>query len=159
VKNIFETCLPREEVLKGELTDEMFAARLRDVVEGTADPVYGAADRFFDNTFFTGGLTTLLREVAGRLSGAAPTNSPFVRLETSFGGGKTHNLIALWHLAAAHDGGIPKSVLPANHRPKSAWRAVGLVGSDLDPSNGIDHGGVKTRTLCARASSSASTDA
>lgn len=90
MRTIFETCRPREEVLKGELTDEMFAARLKDVVEGTADPVYGAAARFFDNTFFTGGLTTLLREVAGRLSGAAPTNSPFVRLETSFGGGKTH---------------------------------------------------------------------
>ena len=90
MRTSFETCRPREEVLKGELTDEMFAARLKDVVEGTADPVYGAAARFFDNTFFTGGLTTLLREVAGRFSGAAPTNSPFVRLETSFGGGKTH---------------------------------------------------------------------
>ena len=90
MRTSFETCRPREEALKGELTDEMFAAQLKDVVEGTADPVYGAAVRFFDNTFFTGGLTTLLREVAGRFSGAAPTNSPFVRLETSFGGGKTH---------------------------------------------------------------------
>ena len=53
MRTIFETCRPREEVLKGELTDEMFAARLKDVVEGTADPVYGAAARFFDNTFFT----------------------------------------------------------------------------------------------------------
>ena len=99
MRPIFETCTPRPEVLTGDLRDEMFAARLKDVIEGMADPVYQDPTRFFENTFPTDGLKTLLREVAGRLSGEAPSFSPFVRLETSFGGGKTHNLIALFHLA------------------------------------------------------------
>ncbi|MBE3038336.1 MAG: hypothetical protein IMZ62_05950 [Chloroflexi bacterium] len=50
MKTVFESCVPREEVLEGELKDEMFAARLRDVIERTADPVYGDPRRFFENT-------------------------------------------------------------------------------------------------------------
>lgn len=42
-------------------------------------------------------MKTLLREVVGRLTGQTPSNNPIIRLETSFGGGKTHNLIALYH--------------------------------------------------------------
>ena len=161
MKSIFETCQPRPEVLAGTLTEDTFAARLRDVVEGKADPVYQDPATFFQNTFPTEGLKTLAREVLGRLSGQEPTNSPFVRLETSFGGGKTHNLIALYHLAngggqAALDAaaghaarGAPAgSVVPGpNWLPEDRWAVVGVVGSDLDPIEGIDHGGVRTRTL------------
>jgi hypothetical protein len=66
---IFDACEPRDEVLRGDLRDEMFAARLRDVMEGRADPVYQEAKRFFDHTFPTEGLRTLVREALGRLSG------------------------------------------------------------------------------------------
>ena len=161
MKSIFETCQPRPEVLAGTLTEDTFAARLRDVVEGSADPVYQDPATFFQNTFPTQGLKTLAREVLGRLSGQEPTNSPFVRLETSFGGGKTHNLIALYHLAngggqAALDAaeghaarGAPAgSIVPGpDWLPSDRWAVTGVVGSDLDPTEGIDHGGVRTRTL------------
>ena len=40
MKTIFGSCEPRPEVLKGELREEIFAARLRDVIEGKADPIY-----------------------------------------------------------------------------------------------------------------------
>ena len=99
MKPIFETCHPRPEVLAGNLAEDTFAARLRDVIDGTADPAYQDPGNFFRNTFPTDGLRTLAREVLGRLSGRQPASSPFIRLETSFGGGKTHNLIALYHLA------------------------------------------------------------
>ena len=116
---------------------------------------------FFRNTFPTEGLRTLAREVLGRLSGQEPTNSPFVRLETSFGGGKTHNLIALYHLAngggqaaldaaAGHTArGAPAgSIVPGpDWLPADRWPVAGVVGSDLDPTEGIDHGGIRTRTL------------
>lgn len=149
MKTVFDTCVPRSEVLKGELRDEMFAARLKDVIEGTADDIYGKPRRFFENTYPTAGLKTLVHEVCGRLSGKKATNSPFVRLETSFGGGKTHNLIALWHLSQGNADGLPDGFVDASWLPsaKSPWPAVGLVGSDMDPGNGIDHGTVRTRTL------------
>ena len=95
MKTVFETCVPRSEVLSGELREEMFAARMKDVVVGTADPIYGNPAKFSGNTFPTSGLRSLVREVMRRLTGKQPSNSSFIRLETSSGGGKTRNLIAL----------------------------------------------------------------
>jgi len=94
MKTIFDSCKPREEVLKGELKEQQFAASLTKVLRGTAEPVYGDPATFFANTFATGGLKSLLREALGRLSGKRPDGASVIRLETSFGGGKTHNLIA-----------------------------------------------------------------
>ena len=161
MKPIFETCRPRPEVLAGDLTEDTFAARLRDVIEGTADPVYQDPATFFRNTFPTDGLRSLAREVLGRLSGREPANSPFIRLETSFGGGKTHNLIALHHLvsgggqaaieAAAENAarGVPHAdIVPGpDWLPEDPWAVAGVVGSDLDPAEGVAHGAVRTRTL------------
>ena len=158
MRPIFDTCRPRPEVLAGDLTEDTFAARLRDVVEGKADAAYQDPAVFFRNTFPTEGLRTVTREVLGRLSGQEPANSPFVRLETSFGGGKTHNLIALYHLAngggrAALDAGNARHGVNGNGivpgpewLPEDRWAVTGVVGSDLDPAEGIDHGGVRTRT-------------
>ena len=161
MKPIFETCQPRPEVLAGDLTEDTFAARLRDVIDGTADAAYQDPENFFRNTFPTDGLRTLAREVLGRLSGKEPGNSPFIRLETSFGGGKTHNLIALYHLAtvggqAALDaaeentarGTGGEGIVPdADWLPANRWAVAGVVGSDLDPAEGIAHDGVTTWTL------------
>lgn len=147
MKPIFDTCTPRAEVLSGDLKDEMFAARLRDVMEGNADPVYRDAKAFFENTYPTEGLKTLVREVLGRLSGKAPSSSPFIRLETSFGGGKTHNLIALYHLCQGKAEGLPAGVIDASWVPAKPWSIAGVVGSDMDPANGITHKDVTTRTL------------
>jgi len=148
MKTVFETCIPRNEVLSGDLREEMFAARLRDVMDKTADDIYKKPREFFENTFPTEGLRTLLREVIGRMSGKAPTNSPFIRLETSFGGGKTHNLIALYHLTQAHADGLPDGIVDAEWIPKKPWLSAGIVGSsDTDPANGIKHGDVTVHTL------------
>ncbi|MDE0357070.1 MAG: DUF499 domain-containing protein [Gammaproteobacteria bacterium] len=161
MKPIFETCTPRPEVLAGDLTEDTFAARLRDVIDGTADAAYQDPGNFFRNTFPTDGLRTLAREVLGRLSGKEPGNSPFIRLETSFGGGKTHNLIALHHLAtgggqaaldaaeenAARGTGGEGIVSDADWLPADRWAVAGVVGSDLDPAEGIAHDGVTTWTL------------
>jgi hypothetical protein len=147
VKTIFDACIPRDEVLSCDLRDEMFAARLKDVIDGHADPIYQDPGRFFENTYPTEGLRTLIREVLGRMSGKNPANSPFIRLETSFGGGKTHNLIALYHLAKGHAEGLPSGWIPVDWIPSSPWLTAGIVGSDMDPKNGIDHGDVTTYTL------------
>lgn len=149
---IFELCEPRDEVLRGVLSEDVFAARLKDVLDQHADPVYGNPATFFDNTYPTSGLRTLLNEALGRLIGNAAGKNAVIRLETAFGGGKTHNLIALYHVAS---GKTPfKSV--ANLLDKSVQlpkpgqiKIAGVVGSDLDPTVGINHpeDGVKTHTL------------
>ena len=91
MKTIFELATPCDEVLQGDLREDMFAARLKDVMLRTADDVYKDPNRFFENTFPTDGLKTLLDEVVGRVTGQAPANNPIIRLETSFGGAFRNN--------------------------------------------------------------------
>src|SRR3954454_24879278 len=98
MRTVFESCQPRDEVLRGELREQQFAASLTRVLRGDADAVYGDPTAFFKNTYATGGLRSLLAEALGRLTGRKSTNAPVIRVETSFGGGKTHNLIALYHV-------------------------------------------------------------
>ncbi len=148
MKTIFETCVPSEEVIEGEVKADIFAAKLGDVVANKSPDVYQNPDIFFDNTYPTDGLKTLLSEAFGRLSGVKPANSPVIRLETSFGGGKMHNLIALYHIArigssiAEADKFIPEAYIPS-----TLIATAVLVGTDLDPSSGVRHGGVITYTL------------
>ncbi|MGH2538587.1 MAG: ATP-binding protein [Candidatus Promineifilaceae bacterium] len=152
MNTIFELTQPRDEVLQGELNEEMFAARLKDVMDGTAEPVYRDPNPFFSNTYPTAGLRTLLREVLGRLTGQAPSNNSIIRLETSFGGGKTHNLIALYHAANGEtDPGQLYAYLDPDWSLPQAGEidVVGVVGSDLDPIIGMVHAkdNLKTYTL------------
>ena len=152
MKTIFELTQPRNEVLQGELSEEMFAARLKDVMDDTADPIYRDPNKFFDNTYPTAGLTTLLREVLGRLAGQIPTNNPIIRLETSFGGGKTHNLIALYHVVLGQTTPQHLHAFLDNNWPlpqPGQIDVAGVVGSDLDPTIGIVHAAdnIKTFTL------------
>jgi hypothetical protein len=64
---IFDTCVPRDEILSGDLSLDLFAAKLRLVVAGTAPQVDRDANKFFANTFATDGIKTLIREVFSRL--------------------------------------------------------------------------------------------
>ena len=152
MESIFDLAKPRDEVLLGELNEEMFAARLKDVMDGTAESVYQDPSLFFANTYPTAGLRSLLREVLGRLTGFMPTNNPVIRLETSFGGGKTHNLIALHHAAHGHVPDQQLRVYLDSDWPLPAPAVIdvtGVVGSDLDPANGVLHSAdsVRTHTL------------
>jgi len=63
---IFDTCVPRDEILSGDLSLDLFTAKLRMVVEGIAPQVDRDANKFFANTFATNGIKTLIREVFSR---------------------------------------------------------------------------------------------
>jgi predicted AAA+ superfamily ATPase len=146
---IFDTCLPRDDILSGDLSLDLFAAKLRLVVEGTAPQVYQDANKFFANTFATDGIKTLIREVLGRLMKQS-AGAGVVRLETSFGGGKTHDEIALWHICKQGREilGLERftdiSVIP--DRP---IQVAAIDGRDLDPEQGVYHSdsGLTTYTL------------
>jgi hypothetical protein len=150
--SIFDLCTPRDEVLKGELREDIFAARLKDVMDKTADPVYGEAKVFFENTYPTAGMKTLLNDALGRLVGEAAGTNAIIRLETAFGGGKTHNLIALYHVCkGAVSPQVIQQITGQTQRIPDPGEILfaGVVGSDLDPTIGISHPeeGVTTLTL------------
>jgi len=147
--SVFNTCIPREEILSGELSLDLFAAKLRLVVERSAPKVYQDPNLFFANTYPTDGLKNLIKEVFGRLVGAI-VGSPIIRLETSFGGGKTHDEIALWHICkqGRNIDGLDQFV-DLNLIPERPVQVAAVDGRDLDPVNGVYHAesGVTTYTL------------
>lgn len=148
MKTIFDSCIPREEVLKGHLQEDIFQASLTDTYNNQAPPVYQDPKIFFNNTYVTEGLKTLAKETLGRLTGTNPSSSPIIRLETSFGGGKTHNLIALFHLATAKvSPDFVNEWLSPDLLPKNQIKTVCIVGTDLDASTGMEHPDVTTYTL------------
>ena len=147
--SVFDTCIPRDEILSGELSLDLFAAKLRLVVEGNAPQVYQDPKTFFANTFPTDGLKTLIKEVFGRLVGTS-VGSPIIRLETSFGGGKTHGEIALWHICK--QGRMIEGLerfADISLIPDRIVQVAAVDGRDLDPINGVYHSesGITTYTL------------
>ena len=87
--------VPDRDILEGRFEYSIFAADLWEVVQGRAPVEYRDREEFFRKTFITHGLETLLRVVERRLTGGG--GDPVIQLQTPFGGGKTHSLIALYH--------------------------------------------------------------
>jgi predicted AAA+ superfamily ATPase len=95
-------CSPRSDVLTGGLTDNHFAAQLDKIVrDPTNYPFYGNPEEFFALTYPTSGLKALITKSFGRVTGfsGVASENGVLRSETSFGGGKTHGLTAIYHLA------------------------------------------------------------
>ena len=96
--NPFHTiAVPHSDILEGRLTQDVFAADLWEVFNGRGPDEYKDAVQFFDKTYETDGLKHLLSVVEGRLSGRG--GDPVIQIQTPFGGGKTHALIAMYHKA------------------------------------------------------------
>ena len=96
-----EVIQPREDVIGGDSSQSRFAASLSDVYAGRADWDYADPFAFFLRTYLTGGIETLLVNALKRLSGGG--GEPVIQTKTVFGGGKTHSLIALYHLVDSGD--------------------------------------------------------
>lgn len=101
-----EIAIPHEDVLKGTFQQAEFAADISRVHQGTATDEYQDPSLFFQRTFITEGMRLLLDSVVKRLSGKG--GDPVIQLQTAFGGGKTHTLLAVYHLAK---GKLPASQL------------------------------------------------
>lgn len=76
-----------------------FAVHLDQIRDGRAPKDYTDPQRFFDRTHVTGGLLDLAAQVVRRLSGIQVETSAVFNMSTQFGGGKSHSLTALYHLA------------------------------------------------------------
>ncbi len=92
-----ELCNLREDVRTGRLTLDEFAADLNGVRTGESPAVYREATMFFSRTYPTYRMKQLVRDVLLRLAGQG--GKPVQQLQVAYGGGKTHTLITLLHLA------------------------------------------------------------
>lgn len=134
-----DVATPHHDVAVGMYRQAEFAADLAQVVSGEAESEYKDPKEFFSRTFITDGLKHLLVLGLKRLSGLG--GDPVVELQTNFGGGKTHSMIALYHLAG---GGIKPGEIPGfedvaqtagTENLPLANRAV-LVGTKMNPAKG-----------------------
>ena len=139
--SIFDLCQPRADVLAGRVTDADFAADLASVIAGAASAEYADPARFFANTYPTHGLRDLLANVCARLSGSGEEAATIFRLDTTYGGGKTHGLIALLHAAGGMKGVANASeFVDPTLLPTGAVRIAAFDGENADPANGRDVG-------------------
>jgi predicted AAA+ superfamily ATPase len=97
MKPFHTIAVPHRDILSGKLTMEVFAADLWETYQGRAPAEYKDADTFFKKTYLTQGLKNLLSIIEKRVTGLG--GDPVIQIQTPFGGGKTHALIAIYHKA------------------------------------------------------------
>jgi hypothetical protein len=130
LKPWYKVVTPREDLCEGRPLDASeFAVHLDHVREGRAPVDYQKPERFFERTFLAKNLGTLAAGVVRRLSGIKVETSAVYNLTTQFGGGKTHALTLLYHLAKAG-------------RAASSWKGVPAI---------LESAGVKTAPEAATA--------
>jgi len=130
LKPWYRVVTPREDLREGKPLDASeFAVHLDQVRDGRAPGDYQKPERFFQRTYLTQNLTALSAEVMRRLSGIHTETSAVFNLTTQFGGGKTHFLTLLYHLAS---------------KGRGAERWAGVQGI-------LDKGGVATAPQAATA--------
>lgn len=109
LKSWRDVVAPHQDVASGDFLQAEFAADLGKIhnphraQESNAPSEYADPVEFFSRTYLTQGLSALLIGAARRLSGSG--GDPVVELQTNFGGGKTHSMLALYHMAGMHDAG------------------------------------------------------
>ena len=147
ISNLFDACEPRADVLQGTIRESDYAADLSQVLRGDAPVEYKDPARFFANTYPTKGLRNALRLVAARVMGRPEQIGAIFRLDTQFGGGKTHTLIALAH---AMDGlhAVPQAdeFLAPELWPTEKVRVAAFDGENADPANGRKLGTIRAHT-------------
>ena len=146
-----EVLQPHDDVATGNFHASEFAADLYKVATGgEADSDYADPVEFFKRTYLTEGLRDLIGRAVRRLSGD-DNASPVINLQTNFGGGKTHSMLSLWHVAA----GLPigefpqetQELLAANGYKGTQVNRVAIVGNHISPSGVTKPDGTQVNTL------------
>ncbi|CAD6493334.1 MAG: hypothetical protein DIAAKJNI_00474 [Candidatus Argoarchaeum ethanivorans] len=142
LKPWYKVVTPREDLREGKPLDASeFAVHLDHIRRGMAPEYYQHPERFFERTYLTKGLESLSAEVIRRLSGIRVETSAVFNMATQFGGGKTHALALLYHLArggpeAASWAGVNNILKRAgvNDVPQTATAV--FVGTEFDSIRG-----------------------
>ncbi len=138
----YKVATPRKEVREGRsFNPDEFAIALEQIVAGTAPVDYRDPVQFFARTCFTRALREHAGMVLRRLSGKTENTAPVLTLITQFGGGKTHTLTALYHLAkngkkAGGFTGVADLLRDAALSSVPEARVAVFVGNAWDPQPG-----------------------
>lgn len=146
LQGLFQSCHLRSDITSGGIDDGQFAADLRTLLvpEHGAAP-YADAKTYFSLTYPTTGLRKLLAIAAERVQRGS--SNGLVVLSTSLGGGKTHSVMALYHLAKGYrpadiDDFVDSSIWPIMNIPVAA-----VIGDMVDVLDGATINGRKVHTL------------
>jgi hypothetical protein len=147
-----EILAPHDDVATGNFQAAEFAADLYKVAATEeAGKDYAEPVQFFARTYLTEGLRDLIARAVRRLAGDQNA-SPVINLQTNFGGGKTHSMLALWHLAS----GTPRAEYPQDVQELlgetrfdelTGLRRVALVGNHISPSGSVKADGTQVNTI------------
>ena len=141
MKNVLEACVPRKSIKQGTFNPEIFTASLDPVIQyyhhtgnDYIDSLYTDAEMFFrEATYPTDGLRQTVGSVFRRISGDSSVPAIY-RLETSFGGGKTHTLIACVHIAykGKELKNVTRDIVNEKYLPEpGSVIVVGIAGDNL----------------------------
>jgi len=145
-----EIVTPHADVASGRYQQAEFAADLWQVHMGEGSDEYKKPKEFFRRTYLTESLKRLLVGGVQRLSGKG--GDPVVQLQTNFGGGKTHSMLALYHLFSGANAselvGVDAVLAEAGVKSLPRAKCVVLVGNKISPGNPIiKPDGTVVRTL------------
>lgn len=145
--------IPHRDIIEGRLTMDVFAADLWEVFKGRAPEEYQNPEEFFRKTHITFGLKNLLDIAEKRLQGKG--GDPVIQLQTPFGGGKTHSLIALYHKAKDWNAKVvvfSGDKFPVGESEPSLWEEMErqLEGKIEKLKGLITPGGEKIRELLSK---------
>jgi len=145
-----EVVTPHADVASGRYQQAEFAADLWQVHLGEGSVEYRTPSEFFRRTFLTESLKQMLVNGVLRLSGTG--GDPVVQLQTNFGGGKTHSMLALYHLfsgvAPGELPGVDEVMAKAGVKTLAKANRVVLVGNKISPGNPVKKpDGTIVRTL------------
>ncbi|MFX0173353.1 MAG: DUF499 domain-containing protein, partial [Candidatus Hodarchaeota archaeon] len=141
MKPWYEITTPQPMIRSGYISESTFIADLLDIVHGEAPPNYQDPQMFYKSTYLTKGLYNLLVGVKEKLDEGQ--GSSIIKLQTAFGGGKTHALIVIYHYIKHGD--ILAEYLP-NIAPINAKIAT-IGGTHLNPIEGKIHDNVHIHTI------------
>ena len=145
-----EVVTPHPDVAAGRYNQAEFAADLAAVLAGNADPEYQDPKEFFARTYLTEGMRRLLVSTVQRTSGKE--GAPIVQLKTAFGGGKTHTMLALFHLVGRNARidqmeGTESIIGDAGVSELPQARLAVIAGTSLNPAETRPVNGITVRTL------------
>lgn len=126
---------PHPDVAQGRYRQAEFAADLSQVLRGTAMPEYQDSVEFYARTFITDGIRGMLTKAVQRVAGKG--GEPVIQLKTAFGGGKTHSMLALYHLMRSVSpealNGIPEILEQAGVGGMPRVNVAVLACQSIDP--------------------------
>ena len=148
----FKNVTPHKDIQDGHLDESIFAANLAEVASGTGREIYTSPEMFFQKTYFTAGLKNIAKRVVQGLNGGQDADNRVISLQTGFGGGKTHTLISLFHLAKWGKKAIQsehtKELLQTTGEPKfEAAHIAVFTNTTNDPVQGRKVDGLTINTI------------